>query len=197
MQAARYMTMDAITQLTENRFLSTKGLSDWDEQRLQAAVRRGDAVRLRNGLYSTRESLADVMVDIDVIIPDGILCLWSAWAVYGLTTSIPNAYYVAIERSRKVTLPREPAFQLVFQTKKLLSLGVTQKEVQGYNIRIYDIERCVCDAVKYRNKIGIDVMAEIVKEYLRRPERNISRLMDYASQLRVRNILERYLEIWL
>ena len=67
--------------------------------------------------------------------------------------------------------------------------------LEGYNIRIYDIERCVCDAIKFRNKIGMDVCSEIIDNYLVRLERNISKLLDYAKQLRVGTILEDYLQV--
>lgn len=182
--------------LRENGFVSTKGLSDWQEQQLQTAVRKGEAIRLKNGIYANIETLANTMVDIRVIIPDGVLCLWSAWSAYNLTTQIPNAYYVAIERSRKITLPDYPEFQLVYQSDKLLDIGATDKDVQGFNVPIFNLERSVCDAIKYRNKIGADVMAEILQTYLKRPDKNISLLMDYAAKLRIRNTLKQYLEVW-
>ena len=93
-------------------------------------------------------------------------------------------------------LPDYPEFQLVYQSDNLLSIGATRKNVQGYDIPIFDMERSVCDAIKYRNKVGIDVMAEILQTYLRRPDKNISRLMDYASKLRIRKTLNQYLEVW-
>ena len=107
-----------------------------------------------------------------------------------------DAYYIAIERTRKIVLPDYPEFQLVYQSDNLLSIGATRKNVQGYDIPIFDMERSVCDAIKYRNKVGIDVMAEILQTYLRRPDKNISRLMDYASKLRIRKTLNQYLEVW-
>ena len=162
---------------------------------MQEAVRRGEAVRLKNGIYADIEALANTMVDIQMIVPGGILCLWSAWAIYNLTTRIPDAYYVTIERTRKITLPEYPEFQLIYQSENLLTVGATQKEVQGYNVPIFDMERSVCDAIKYRNKIGIDVMAEIFQTYIKRPDRNISRLMDYASKLRIRKTLNQYFEV--
>lgn len=58
-------------------------------------------------------------------------------------------------------------------------------------------ERCVCDAIKYRNKIGIDVMAEVLSSYLKASGRNIELLRTYAEQLRVLSSLRRYLEIQL
>ena len=138
-------------QLKKNGFVSTQGLTDWQEQQLQASVRKGEAMRLKNGVYAHIDALAGTMVDIRLIVPNGILCLWSAWSVYNLTTQIPNAYYVAIKRSRKVVLPEYPEFQLIYQSDKLLSIGATRKEIQGYDVPIFDVERSVCDVVKYRN----------------------------------------------
>lgn len=120
--------------LKKKGFVSTKGLSAWQEQQLQAAVRKGEAIRLKNGVYADIDALANTMVDIRMIIPDGVLCLWSAWSVHNLTTQIPNAYYVAIERTRKITLPDYPEFQLIYQSDKLLEIGVTEKTVQGFNV---------------------------------------------------------------
>lgn len=80
-------------------------------------------------------------------------------------------------------------------TASILELGAIRKSIDGYNIRIYDIERCVCDAIKFRNKVGLDVCSEVMNNYLMRHERNISKLMDYAQQLRVHSILERYLQV--
>lgn len=67
--------------------------------------------------------------------------------------------------------------------------------VSGYRVQVYDIERSVCDAVKFRNKVGMDVCIEIINNYLSRPERNLSRLMKYAQTLRVKQILEQLIAI--
>ena len=54
-------------------------------------VRDGDAVRIKRGVYATAEQLADTMIDVQAIVPGGVLCLFSAWNVHGLTTSLPQA----------------------------------------------------------------------------------------------------------
>ena len=133
--------------------------------KLLDSVRDGYAVRIKRGVYATAEQLADTMIDVEAIVPGGVLCLFSAWNVHGLTTSLPQAYHVAVKRGR------------------------------GYHIHIYNKERCVCDAVKYRNKIGMDVCSEVVNNYISQPDRNLSLLMDYADKLRVRRILEQYIAI--
>lgn len=60
-----------------------------------------------------------------------------------------------------------------------------------------DLERSVCDAIKYRNKIGMDICAEVVRTYLKRNDRNLSRLYDYAKKLRVYKTLNYFIEITL
>ena len=135
------------------------------------------------------------MIDIEAIIPGGILCSWSAWSIHQLTTTMPQAYHIAIKRDRKVVKPSFPSIELRHYTASILEIGVSKMFLEGYNIRIYNIERCVCDAIKFRNKIGMDVCSEIIDNYLVRPERNISKLLDYAKQLRVGTILEDYLQV--
>ncbi|MBD5258818.1 MAG: hypothetical protein HDS52_09110, partial [Barnesiella sp.] len=116
----------------------------------------GEIIKIRNGVYATLETLARGMIDIDTIVPNGILCLYSAWHHYGMTTQIPDAYYVAIERKRKVRLPEAVDITLIYQKQDLLDIGRTKAIIDGIEVAIYNRERCLCDAIKYRNKIGID-----------------------------------------
>lgn len=87
------------------------------------------------------------MIDIESIVPGGILCLWSAWSIHGLTTSLPQAFHIAIKRDRKVTTPSFPPIEVHHYTPKVLEVGISEMVIDGFRINIYDIERCVCDAV--------------------------------------------------
>ena len=158
-------------------------------------ARQGELVKVRRGVYTDINLLSGNMIDIDAIVPDGILCLWSAWSIHQLTTSMPQAFHIAIKRDRKVTVSSFPKVELHHYKDSILNLGITYMEIEGFNIKLYDVERCVCDAIKYRNKVGIDVCSEIINNYLERPDRNLSKLMDYARQLRVGTILEQYLQV--
>lgn len=81
---------------------------------IRKAVEDGSVVRLKNGVYASADALADTMIDIDRVVPRGVLCLYSAWAHYGLTTQIPGAFYVAVEKHRKVVVPEFPPITLCF-----------------------------------------------------------------------------------
>lgn len=159
------------------------------------SAKQGELIQVRRGVYANIDQLSGNMIDINAVVPEGILCLWSAWSIHQLTTSMPQAFHIAIKRGRKVSIPSFPRMEVHHYTEDLLKIGVISKIIDGFNIRLYDVERCVCDAVKLRNKVGMDVCSEIINNYLERPDRNLSKLMDYARRLRVGKIIEQYLQV--
>ena len=164
---------------------------------INKALESGEVVRLKNGVYALDAALADTMIDVERIVPRGVLCLYSAWAHYGLTTQIPDAHYIAVEKHRKVVVPSFPPITLCYWQKEYYEMGITEAEISGYKVRIYDLEKSVCDAIKFRNKIGMEVCAEVLKTYLSRKGRDIAKLTSYAKQMRIASTLSHYLEIGL
>lgn len=178
-----------------NHFIKADRTDEMAYRALLRKVREGSLIRIRKGIYGTLNSLTGGMIDIEKIIPGGIICLYSAWHIYHMTTQIPDSYYIAISRKRVVKVPDALDIKLVYQSEPLLNIGVEQKEIEGIKINIYNRERCVCDAIKYRNKIGIDVMAEVLDAYLSDEHRNISLLTEYSQKLRVFKTLTAYLSV--
>lgn len=164
-------------------------------KRVLRAVERGELVRLRQGVYAEPTALLNTMIDVERIVPGGVVCLYNAWAYHQLSMTVPPVFCVAIEAKRKVSIPATLPIQLYYWKRENLEIGVSTAKVSGHNVKITDLERSVCDAVKYRNKIGLDICSEVIRNYLKRPSKNLSRLMEYAKQLRVANVLKNYLEI--
>ncbi|WP_444355644.1 type IV toxin-antitoxin system AbiEi family antitoxin domain-containing protein [Prevotellamassilia timonensis] len=163
-------------------------------EQLRHAAEEGNLVRIRKGVYAETSALANNMIDVERIVPRGVLCLYSAFSHHGLSTQVPSSTCIAIDARRKVRLPDYPIIDLYYWKKEYLEFGIMQKEISGYDVLITDLERTVCDAVKYRNKIGLDVCGEVIDSYLKKDNRNISLLHEYAQKLRVKNILTTYLE---
>ncbi|CDA45846.1 type IV toxin-antitoxin system AbiEi family antitoxin domain-containing protein [Prevotellamassilia timonensis] len=163
-------------------------------EQLRHAAEEGNLVRIRKGVYAETSALANNMIDVERIVPRGVLCLYSAFSHHGLSTQVPSSTCIAIDARRKVRLPDYPIIDLYYWKKEYLEFGIMQKEISGYDVLITDLERTVCDAVKYRNKIGLDVCGEVIDSYLKKDNRNISLLHEYAQILRVKNILTTYLE---
>ena len=188
--------MDIIETLQkQGGFMTTSEVkSRGDYEHLRRATVDGTLMRIRQGVYVETSALANNMIDVQRIVPNGVLCLYSAFAHYELSTHVPAATCIAIDAKRKVRLPEYPPIDLYYWKKENLDFGVVEKEISGYKVLITDMERTVCDAVKYRNKIGLDVCGEVIDSYLKNENRNITLLHEYAGRLRVKNTLTKYLE---
>ena len=132
----------------------------------------------------------------EAFVPQGVICLMSAARYYELTNFLPDAVDVAIERKKKVvTLPEWPKIQLFYFHPLRMKLGIIEVKDEDNRFHIFDIEKTVVDIVYYRNKIGIEETSEILKNYLKRRDRQIDRLYAYARQLRCEKIVRTYLEV--
>lgn len=190
--------MEPATKIIEAQggIITTDELSGRAEyKRLLRAVERGDIVRLRQGVYADPTAMLNTMIDVERIVPGGVVCLHNAWTHHQLSMVVPPAFCIAIEAKRKVRIPDALPIHLYYWKKNFLEIGVKTECISGFDVRITDMERSVCDAVKYRNKIGLDVCSEVIRNYLRKPNKNLTHLMEYAKELRVANTLKNYLEI--
>ncbi len=132
----------------------------------------------------------------EAYVPNGAICLMSAARYYGLTNFLPDAVDVAIERKKKVsTLPEWPEIKIFYFDSSRMSLGVTEI-CEGDNcFHIFDVEKTVVDIIYYRNKVGIEETSEVLRNYLKRKDRQIDRLYAYAKLLRCEKVVRRYLEV--
>lgn len=128
--------------------------------------------------------------------PKGVVCLMSAAVYYRLSSYRPDAVDVAIQRKTKIsTLPDWPELKIHYFTNDRFDLGVETVSDNNNHFRIYDIEKTVVDIVYYRNKIGIEEMKEVLINYLNRNDRNLNKLIRYASQMNCIEIINNYLEV--
>ena len=132
----------------------------------------------------------------EAYVPKGVICLMSAARYYGLTNFLPNSVSVAIERKKKVnTLPEWPEIKIFYFDSSRMALGVTEICESDNCFHIFDVEKTVVDIIYYRNKVGIEETAEVLKNYLKRKDRQIDRLYAYAKRLRCEKVIRTYLEV--
>ena len=132
----------------------------------------------------------------EAYVPNGVICLMSAARYYELTNFLPDAVDVAIERKKRVnTLPEWPKIKIFYFDSSRMTLGVTDI-CEGDNcFHIFDIEKTVVDIIYYRNKVGIEETSEVLRNYLKRKDRQIDRLYAYAKLLRCEKVVRTYLEV--
>ncbi len=132
----------------------------------------------------------------EAYVPNGVICLMSAARYYGLTNFLPDAVDVAIERKKKVnTLPEWPEIRIFYFAPSRMDIGVTEVYEGENYFHIFDIEKTVVDIIYYRNKIGIEETSEVLKNYLKRKDRQIDRIYAYAKRLRCEKVVRTYLEV--
>ena len=132
----------------------------------------------------------------EAYVPKGVICLMSAARYYGLTNFLPDSVSVAIERKKKVnTLPEWPEIKIYYFDSSRMALGVTEICESDNCFHIFDVEKTVVDIIYYRNKVGIEETAEVLKNYLKRKDRQIDRLYTYAKRLRCEKVIRTYLEV--
>ena len=187
--------------LTENKkFITTTELKDmgYSYYKIGKLEKNGHLSRVNRSTYENLSYKGDEndFFSAEAFVPNGVICLMSAARYYELTNFLPDTVDVAIERKKKVaTLPDWPEIKIFYFDPVRMDLGVTEIR-EGDNVfHIFDIEKTVVDIIYYRNKIGIEETSEVLKNYLKRRDRQIDRLYAYAKRLRCEKVVRTYLEV--
>ncbi len=153
--------------------------------------------RVGRGLYVSRDitpSENRTLAEVAKRVPHGVICLLSALRFHGLTTQMPREVWLAIDR--KARLPREPMLpiRIVRFSGRARTSGVKEYALEGVPVRIYNPAKTVVDCFKYRNKIGIDVAVEALRDCRRQRKCTNDELWHYGKICRMNNVMRPYLE---
>jgi len=190
--------VEKITEIfkTQNGYLQSKQIENrnmW--YKLQQLLETGEVYKVKRGLYKHgKYSNDNEFSEICRIVPKGVLCLFTAWQYYKLTTTVSPVYHIAVQSKTKIKLPSYPPIKLYYRTEKYYNSGIMDTEIEGEPITVYSLEKSVCDAVKFRNKIGTEIMSEVLKSYTKRNDKNIDLLMKFAKEMRIEKIITPYLQ---
>ncbi len=169
-----------------------------DRKYLKDLVNEGNIERIKRGLYRWKGAKFDVeeeLINVSKIIQHGVICLVSALAYYELTSYTPGEYTVAVRRNYNIKLPDYPPIKLYYFSDKYYMDGVEKIDINGNIIKIYSIEKTICDCLRYGDKISKDIIVESIKEYVKRRDKNISKLMNYAAKAKVKDVVQKYMEV--
>lgn len=153
--------------------------------------------RVGRGLYTLPDgdfSEYQTISEASKKVPNGVICLVSALQYHELTTQVSFSVWMAIERS--AWLPRVDHINIRFFrfSKSSITEGVISKSINGVPVKIFNPAKTVTDCFKYRNKIGIDIAIEALKECIQFRKGTIDEIMRYAEICRVTNVIKPYIE---
>ncbi len=166
-------------------------------QALTRLVADGALVRVARGLYRLPDALVGEhhgLALAAMAVPNGVICLLSALQFHGLGTQLPHEVWIAVDRRARRPQLAYPPLRVLRFSGTALTEGVEHHRIDGREVAIYSIEKTLADCFKYRNKIGLDVALEALREARRERRLNADALWHYAGIDRVTNVMRPYLE---
>lgn len=164
---------------------------------LSRLVDRGLLIKTGRGLYVPSDAEFTehhTLAEASRRVPDGIICLLSALSFHQMTTQLPHQVWMAIDKNAWRPKVDQPKVRVVLMSGEALTAGVSEHTIEGVLVRIFNPAKTVADCFRYRNKIGVDVAIEALREYHRDRRGTMDELMHYARIDRVANVMRPYLE---
>ena len=192
---------EKIIELLQNKgVLKTKEILEFgiSKEYLRKLTNKGLIERISRGYYmlpdyeySAMQSLAEVSKQV----PKGVICLLSALRFHDFTTVNPFDVWIAIERGAwKPKINGSVKIRYMRFSQEAFTSGIQVKKVDQQKIRVYNPAKTVADCFKYRNKVGMDVALEALREGWRGKKFTMDELWKYAKICRVSNVIKPYME---
>ncbi len=164
---------------------------------LSRLVRDGRLRRVGRGVYARPDqplsehiSLAEVALRV----PRGVICLLSALRIHELGTQAPHQISLAIPQNSPAPRFDRPALRPVRMSGQALTEGIQSMRIDGLDVPVFNAAKTIADCFKYRNKIGIDVALEALRDGWEQRKVTLDELSHYADIDRVSNVMRPYME---
>jgi len=168
-----------------------------DTKTLTRMVRDGEILRTARGLYALADYTPGTyhsLIEASKLVDHGIVCLLSALSFHEIGTQNPPEVWLAIPRRARMPRVQEYPIRIVRFSENAYGDGIEQSIMDGVEVPVYSIPKTVADCFKYRNKIGLDVAIEALKDVIHGQRTSIDDLIHFAEVSRVREVMRPYME---
>jgi len=161
-------------------------------------VEKGMIEKSTRGVYILPEVWDDEIFNLRNRFKRGIYSHETALFLWDLTDRTPNGYHMTFPMNYNLTKPKEENIRCMQCKKELYDLGIAEVTTPGGNIvKAYSVERTLCDILRTRSRVDIQIVTEAFKRFATRTDKNIPILSEYAKILKVEKKLRSYLEVLL
>jgi predicted transcriptional regulator of viral defense system len=164
---------------------------------LTRLVHRGLLERVGRGLYTLPDAEATeqrTLAEAAARVPHGVVCLLSALRFHELTTQSPPQVWMAIPHKAWAPRADRPPLRVVRMSGAALEAGIQTHRIEGVPVRVFSPAKTVADCFKFRNKVGLDVALEALRDYRRAHPAGTDELWRFARIDRVARVIRPYLE---
>lgn len=184
------------------RQLGVVNTSDIVEQGLRKSdlyelVKEGDVRKMARGVFCLSDykiSQYENLLIISKTYPSSVFCLLTALDYYGITTQIPSDVWCAFPHGTSPRSMQYPLIEPIFLNKKYYSMGLNHVDIDGMPVKIYSIEKTLCDCFRFRSKVGINIAIEALKSAKEQNLIETQTLFKYVLECRIKSVINPYLE---
>lgn len=183
-----------------NGYITTKEVSKNDIPKiyLTQLVDEKKLIRISRGLYMLPDCFEDEYYRFQVITNYSVFSLETALYLHNYSDRVPTVYNITVPRNYNGYLSKEKNVKLSYVKEELLNLGVTEIESPlGQKIKVYDLERTICDIIKFKSKVDPEIFSKALKQYVKSKDKNLNNLIIYARKLNVEDEVRKYMEVML
>ncbi len=160
--------------------------------------RSGEIERVSRGVYQAKASMEDEMFSFQSRHNSSIYSHETALYLHDLTDRTPLFYSISVPSGYHSAVLKKSGYKVFYVHRNLLDLGVISvNSPHGNEIRATGLERTICDVVRSRNQMDVQLVYEALKRYVRKSKRNIDLLYSYAKRFQIQNVVREYLEVLL
>lgn len=165
---------------------------------LSKMVDKGDLERVEKGIYTLPNTFDDELYFLQYKLSKGIFSHETALFLHNLNDRTPMRYTMTFPSGYNTKHLKNRNINIKLVKKEIYEMGViTMKSFNGNPIKVYDIDRTICDILISRNDIDIQIITQAMQMYVQSKKYNISRLTMYAEKLHVKSKVSKYMEILL
>jgi len=183
-----------------NGYVKTKEITDNNipKNYLKELVNDKKLTKISRGLYMLSNCYEDEYFTLQATNSEAIFSLETALYLHNYSDRIPTLYNLTVPRNYGGNLRKEKKVNLLYLKKEFHNLGIIEIESPlGQKIKVYDLERTICDIVKYKNKIDPEIFSKALKQYTKSKTKNLNNLISYARILKVEDEVRKYMEVML
>jgi len=163
---------------------------------LSMMVAEGKVERIGRGIYVSPDSLEDEMYIIQKKYPNLIYSHETALFFHNLSDRTPFEYSATVPSGYKVVSAISETSKIYYIKRDLHQMGVMEENTSfGNPIKLYNVERTICDILRSRNRIDIQLFSDALKRVAKKKNLDYALLSEYAKKFNVENILNTYMEV--
>ena len=166
-------------------------------QEIRRLVSKGELIRVGRGRYLLPQAEHSENVGLALVaaaVPRSVICLLSALRFHAIGTQAPHEVWIAVVQGEARPRLDYPSVRLTLVSGRAFAYGIERHQIDGIPVRIYSAAKTVADCFKFRNKVGLDVAIEALREALRAKACSREEIWAAAKVCRVSAVIRPYME---